>query len=304
MKFLIYQLNKLYRYSDLIINLQKTMKNIFLLLLVSIAVFSCNEQGSTSVATDSAATVSTEIAAAANAQEATENYPAEIIGSFSGQQVSYNLKNKDGNDMIIRGNLVTVPGYAVNFTLNNNGTVEFIQQAAGVGRVYYNGSFKVLENSGTNIQVQCDVSTSDKTSNPTYILNFDKSTNEITCSGGNSEPIIVLTRSGNSASNEQSQGGNGDQLSESQNQSPDGIYIYSDNSVNIRIAINGNRWRGKTTIISGFGADNDNQNAQYDNGVVNGTTLFDESGYVEIGHVNGRTLTTSISNQSVTLRKQ
>lgn len=283
------------------------MKNkflVYLLFLVSVAIFSCNEQGSTAIATDSAATTTAETASPIGDQEATENYPAEIIGSFSGQQVSYNLKNKDGNDMIIRGNLVTVQGYAVNFTLNNKGTVEFIQQAAGVGRVYYNGSFKVLENSETNIQVQCDVSTSDKTSNPTYILNFDKSTNEITCSGGNSEPIISLIRSVNSSSNEQSQGGNGDPLSESQNQSPDGIYIYSDNSVNIRIAINGNRWRGKTTIISGFGADNDNQNAQYDNGVVNGTTLFDESGYVEIGHVNGRTLTTSISNQSVTLRKQ
>lgn len=206
--------------------------------------------------------------------------------------------------MIIRGNPVTVPGYAVNFTLNNNGIVEFIQQAAGVGQVYYNGRFKVLENSGNNIQVQCDVSTSDKTSNPTYILNFDKSTNEISCSGGNGEPIISLSRSGNSASSEQNQGGNVDQLSESQNQSPDGIYVYSDNSVNIRIAINGNRWRGKTMIISGFGADNDNQNAQYDNGVVNGTTLFDASGYVEIGHVNGRNLTTTISDQSVTLRKQ
>ena len=272
--------------------------------MVSVAIFSCNEQGATANATDSATSVSTELAAPASDQATTENYPSEIIGSFSGQQVSYNLKNKDGNDMIIRGNPVTVPGYAVNFTLNNNGTVEFIQQAAGVGRVYYNGSFKVLENSASNIQVQCDVSTSDKTSNPTYILNFDKSTNEITCSGGNGEPIISLTRSGNSASGEQNQGGNGDQLNESQNQSPDGIYVYADNSVNIRIAINGNRWRGKTMIISGFGAENDNQNAQYDNGVVNGTTLFDASGYVEIGHVNGRNLTTTISDQSVTLRKQ
>ena len=280
------------------------MINKFLLFLVTIALFSCNDQGSTATATDTAATASTEMAAMASGQATSENYPAEIIGSFSGQQVSYNLKNKDGNDMIIRGNPVSVPGYAVNFTLNNNGTVEFIQQAAGVGRVYYNGNFKVLENSASGIQVQCDVSTSDKTSNPTYILNFDKSTNEINCSGGNGEPIIALTRSGNSASGEQNQGGNGDQLSENQNQSPDGIYVYADNSVNIRIAINGNRWRGKTMIISGFGAENDNQNAQYDNGVVNGTTLFDASGYVEIGHVNGRNLMTTISDQSVTLRKQ
>jgi hypothetical protein len=280
------------------------MKKYFLALLVSIAIISCDQQGSNTVATDSAVQVSAETPAAASSQETTPNYPAEIIGSFSGQQVSYNLKNKDGNELIIKGNPVSVPGYSVNFTLSNNGTVEFIQQAPGVGRVYYTGNFKVLENSGANIQVQCDVSTSDKTSNPTYILNFDKSTNEITCSGGNGEPTIVLTSAGNATTNSQRQGGNGNELSESQNQSPDGIYIYSDNSVNIRIAINGNRWRGKTTIISGFGADNDNQNAQYDNGVVNGTTLLDESGYVEIGHVNGRSLTTNISNQSVTLRKQ
>jgi hypothetical protein len=172
-------------------------------------------------------------------------------------------------------------------------------------KVVYNGNFQVIENTSNNIQVKCDVSTSDHTSKPTYILNFDKTTNEITCIGSSNEPVFTLNRSDvNTSSNQNNQDKNSSEINSSQNQSPDGIYTFSDNSVNIRISISGNRWRGKTAIISGFGADNDNQNAQYDNGVVNGTTLFDASGYVEIGHVNGRYLTTSISNQSVTLTKQ
>jgi len=83
----------------------------------------------------------------------------------------------------------------------------------------------------------------------------------------------------------------------------DGIYSYKDNSAELVITISGNSWRGKTMMVTGFGSDYDNQNAQYDNGIVKGNDLYESSGMVKVGYVNGSSLTTSIGSQSVTLRK-
>jgi hypothetical protein len=236
------------------------MKKNILVVLLSFTILSCNNQGSNTTAVSSS-TGQMPVESSTGSQSTSANYPTEIIGSFSGQQASYNLKNKDGNEMIIRGNPVTVPSFDALFTLSNNGEVEFIQQSSGM-KVVYNGNFQVIENTSNNIQVKCDVSTSDHTSKPTYILNFDKTTNEITCIGSSNEPVFTLNRSDvNTSSNQNNQDKNSNEINSSQNQSPDGIYTFSDNSVNIRISISGNRWRGKTAIISGFGADNDNQNA-------------------------------------------
>jgi hypothetical protein len=83
----------------------------------------------------------------------------------------------------------------------------------------------------------------------------------------------------------------------------DGIYSYKDNSAELVITISGNSWRGKTMMVTGFGSDYDNQNAQYNNGIVKGNDLYESSGMVKVGYVNGSSLTTLIGSQSVTLRK-
>lgn len=83
----------------------------------------------------------------------------------------------------------------------------------------------------------------------------------------------------------------------------DGTYTYRDNSAELEILIVGDSWSGKTIMISGFGSDYDNKQAQYENGIVKGYDLFDSSGLIKIGHVSGKSLTTSIAGQSVTLRK-
>ncbi len=83
----------------------------------------------------------------------------------------------------------------------------------------------------------------------------------------------------------------------------DGTYRFSDNSAKLEILIIGDAWSGKTIMISGFGADYDNKQAQYENGVVKGNDLYDSSGLIKIGSVQGKTLTTSIAGQSVTLTK-
>ena len=60
---------------------------------------------------------------------------------------------------------------------------------------------------------------------------------------------------------------------------------------------------GKTVIISGFGAEYDNQNAQYDNGIVNGNDLYESSGNIKIGYIDGNSLVATIFDRQVTLRK-
>ena len=83
----------------------------------------------------------------------------------------------------------------------------------------------------------------------------------------------------------------------------DGVYRYVDNSVEAEVTVSGDRWSGKTMIISGFGRDHDLENAQYDNGIVRGKDLFESSGNLKIGFINGKNLTTSLGDQSVTLMK-
>lgn len=83
-----------------------------------------------------------------------------------------------------------------------------------------------------------------------------------------------------------------------------GTYTYSDNSVELEITVSGDRWYGKTMIVTGFGSDYDSQNTVRDNGIVNGNDLYESSGMVKIGYISGKSLTTSIGGNYVTLRKK
>lgn len=96
---------------------------------------------------------------------------------------------------------------------------------------------------------------------------------------------------------------NSKSLEREETESIDGTYRFKDKSAELEILIMGDAWSGKTIVISGFGADYDNKQAQYDNGVVKGNDLYDSSGLVKIGSVNGQSLSTSIAGQSVILRK-
>ncbi|MEY3811233.1 MAG: hypothetical protein RIT11_276 [Pseudomonadota bacterium] len=82
-----------------------------------------------------------------------------------------------------------------------------------------------------------------------------------------------------------------------------GIYSYKDNSTELQITVSGNRWMGKTVIVSGFGSEYDNQNAQYDNGIVNGNDLYESSGNIKIGYIDGNSLVATVFDRQITLRK-
>lgn len=114
--------------------------------------------------------------------------------------------------------------------------------------------------------------------------------------------IILLIASGCENNSEKST--NSKSTNTQVDETIDGTYTYSDNSVELEITIRGDSWYGKTMIVTGFGSDYDSQNAQYDNGSVNGNDLYESSGMVEIGYISGKSLTTSIGGQRVTLRKK
>jgi preprotein translocase subunit SecG len=85
--------------------------------------------------------------------------------------------------------------------------------------------------------------------------------------------------------------------------SVNGTYSYTDNSADLNVTVNGNMWSFRSTIKSGFGNEYDNDNSQYDSGIMKGNDLYDKSGMVKIGYVSGNSLTTSFSGRQITLNK-
>jgi uncharacterized lipoprotein YehR (DUF1307 family) len=100
------------------------------------------------------------------------------------------------------------------------------------------------------------------------------------------------------------QDGGQDDATVDKRESINGTYKFSDQTVKIEMNINGNEWIGKIRLVSGFGADYDNENAEYDHGMVSGTDIYDSSGYVKIGYVTGSSLVTTFHGQEVTLSKR
>jgi len=96
--------------------------------------------------------------------------------------------------------------------------------------------------------------------------------------------------------------------SESNNQSSkpnkqksiNGVYSYADSSVKSTITVSGSRWRGKLVLITGFGSSYDNSDASYSSGIVKDGKLYDDSGHIELGSVNGTSLTRPIGSSRVT----
>ena len=95
----------------------------------------------------------------------------------------------------------------------------------------------------------------------------------------------------------------GDSNSVTDVSSINGTYSYNDNSAELDVTVNGNMWSFKSTIKSGFGDEYDNNNSQYDSGIIKGNDLYEKSGMVKIGYVSGNSLTTSFSGRQVTLNK-
>ena len=105
--------------------------------------------------------------------------------------------------------------------------------------------------------------------------------------------LLFLCSCSNGSSNNQSSKPN-------KQKSINGVYSYSDSSAESTITVSGNSWFGKLVIKSGLGSSYDNSNASYSSGIVRDGILYDDSGYIELGSVNGTSLSMPIGSSRVT----
>ena len=111
--------------------------------------------------------------------------------------------------------------------------------------------------------------------------------------------LLFLCSCSNGSSNNQSSKPNKPSKTNKQ-KSINGVYSYSDPSAESTITVSGDSWFGKLVIITGFGSSYDNSNASYSSGIVRDGILYDDSGYIELGSVNGTSLSMPIGSSRVT----
>lgn len=112
--------------------------------------------------------------------------------------------------------------------------------------------------------------------------------------------LIFMCSCSSSSSNNQSSKSNKQTSKPNKQKSIDGVYSFSDSSAESNITVSGNSWFGKLVIKSGFGASYDNSNASYTSGIVRDGILYDDSGYIELGSVNGTSLSMPVGSRRVT----
>jgi len=118
---------------------------------------------------------------------------AEFLGNYHGVQPGYFMKNKYGSDMVIAGNKVPVPSSDYIFLVKENNVVSLQQTSLEDGRrVYYDGTFKVIQKDSQAIKIECTLSDGEY-SNPKYTLNINPSGKNGTCSGSN-EPVFNVEK--------------------------------------------------------------------------------------------------------------
>ena len=83
-----------------------------------------------------------------------------------------------------------------------------------------------------------------------------------------------------------------------------GNYFYEGSDAKCKILVIGDLWTGSFTFVSGFGAEYDASQAEFQTGVVRGKEIFDESGLVKIGYIEGKYLTTTVGGQYITLKRK
>ena len=111
--------------------------------------------------------------------------------------------------------------------------------------------------------------------------------------------LLFLCSCSNGSSNNQSSKPNKPSKTNKQ-KSINGVYSYSDSSAESTITVSGDSWFGKLVIITGLGSSYDNSNASYSSGIVRDGILYDDSGYIELGSVNGNSLSMPIGSSRVT----
>jgi len=125
--------------------------------------------------------------------EETTGIMPDFQGIYQGVQPAYNLKNEYGDELIIKGKPVSVPSIDFKFLLKANFVVSLQQiNLEDNSRVYYQGNFKILEDSDQKLVILCELHDGEG-SNPTYTLYIDKLKRIASCMGAN-EPAFKVEK--------------------------------------------------------------------------------------------------------------
>jgi len=115
-----------------------------------------------------------------------------FLGVYSGTQESYHLRNENGVEIEINGEMVTVPSCDYKFIIQLNNRVSVKQiNLNNQQRISYEGTYQVVDEDENTISISCAVSDNNGSS-PNYTLQINKADKSAVCFS-NSEPEFTLT---------------------------------------------------------------------------------------------------------------
>ena len=122
---------------------------------------------------------------------AVKGLDADLLGTYHGIQPSYNMKNKDGEDLVINGNKIQVPSIDYKFVVEENHAVSLQQISLEDNMtVHYQGTYRIVSNDENTVTLECSVSDG-QNSNPTYVLTINKIDKKGMCSGNNDPEFSI-----------------------------------------------------------------------------------------------------------------
>ena len=151
--------------------MKQIMKTLMLVVAASLLAVSCT---SNSTSSEAESTIVEE--------ENTNDLPQEYLGNYHGVQPGYNMKNQYGDDVIINGQAIKIPAIDHKF-LVKEGNIISLQQTSldDNSRYYYEGSYSINGETDTEYTIECNVSDSNGTSNPSFTLVIQKETKSGKC---------------------------------------------------------------------------------------------------------------------------
>ena len=116
-------------------------------------------------------------------------------GVYNGVQPSYFMKNKFGDAIIISGNKIEIPSIDYKFLFDKNQKVSLQQTGLDDNsRYYYEGDYKIVSQTDDVIVIECSLSTSDGTSSPTYLLEYNIDDDSFMCTDLSGGPNFIATK--------------------------------------------------------------------------------------------------------------
>lgn len=160
-----------------------SMKYTFLFCVVLL--LACNDTNTTTQETPTAQESN------ANSEVKPQSLEGKFLGIYHGQQPSYFMKNQYGDDMIVNGNKVSVPGIDYKFILKENGIANLQQTSLeDNSRYYYDGTYSIIQEDENKLIIECKMSDG-KSSFPSYTLTIEKATVKGTCKGSNDPEFAI-----------------------------------------------------------------------------------------------------------------